>query len=85
MADAGQLFQIGLDQRVGIHVDVHGRRNHNRSGGGQQNGGEQIVGQAAGEFGQQVGRGRGKQDQVGRIGQADVADFGLLGQVKGLG
>ena len=54
--------EVGLGGGVLPHVDVHRGRQHHRSGKGQVEGGEEIAGEAVGEFGKQV-RGGGCDDQ----------------------
>ncbi len=47
--------EVGLHGRVLPHLGVHGGAHDHRGGGGHQRGGQQVVGQAGGVAGQQVG------------------------------
>ena len=61
-----------------ISVCIAGHEDH-RAGRGQQRGGEQVVGAAHGGAGQQVGGGRGDDDEVGVLADAHVRDLGDVG------
>ena len=69
-----QHLQVRLRGRVLPHVGVHGRRQHHRAGEGQIESGEEIVGQAVRELGQQVGGGGRDHQQLVLLGHADVLD-----------
>ena len=65
------------------HVHVHRGGEHDRAGEGQVEGGEEVVGQAVGEFRDQVGSGgRDHQDFV-LLGHRDVLDGVLDGEEIG--
>ena len=71
--------------RVFPHVDVHGGDEEDRRLGGHQGGGEKVVGDAAGHLADDVGGGRGHDEEIGPVGQGDVADLALLVEVEELG
>ncbi|MNE01545.1 hypothetical protein D3C80_939890 [compost metagenome] len=77
-----QQFQVGLGGRVAPHGLVHGRGQGNRSVGGQYQGCQQVIGDALGQARDQVGGGRRDQDQVGPLGQLDMAHGGFRSRVK---
>ena len=54
------------------HLGVHRRGEHDRAAGGEQDVGEQVVGQAVGGPGQQVGGGRRDDDEVGLLADPHV-------------
>jgi len=60
-------FEVGLRRRMLPHIHVHRGRHEDRRGGGQVEGGEKIVGDAVGEFGQDVGRGRSDNQRRSRL------------------
>ena len=64
--------QVLLEGGMLVHVGVHGGGEKQRRLGGQGRGGEGVVGEAEGELGDDVGRGRGDDQQVGAGGQGDV-------------
>ena len=78
-------FQIRLGRRVLPHIDVHRRSHQDRRGGGQIHGGEEVVGDAVGELGQDVGGGGSDDHGVGPLRLADVLDGGIVGAVGGSG
>ena len=80
--DAGEAAHGGLDddgspaaQRRDVllgggvlpHLGVHGRCEDDRTAGGEERVGEQVVGEAVGRPGEQVGGGGGDDDQVGGL------------------
>ncbi len=71
-AAAAQGRDVGRRGGVLPHLGVHRRRHHDRAAGGEQGVGEQVVGEAVGGPGQQVGGGRGDDDQVGLLADPDV-------------
>ena len=85
VAGAPQLRQVRLHHGVGQHVHVHGRNHQQRRLCGQRHGGEQVIGNARGQFGDDVGRGRGDHQQVGGVREIDVPDFGFLSQAEEIG
>ena len=78
-AAAAQRGDVVLRRRVQPHLGVHRRHEHDRTGRGEQGGGEQVVGAAHGGAGQQVGGGRGDDDEVGVLPDAHVRDLGDVG------
>ena len=81
------LFQCGdvvLGDGVLQHPGVHGRGDELGTLGRENDGGEHIVGDAVGHFGDHVGRGGGHQDHVGLFGQRDVGDLEFEVAVKGV-
>ncbi len=83
VAAPAQRFQVGLRGGVLPHVDVHGGRHHHRAGEGQVERGEEIVRQAVGQLGDQVGRGRRDHQQLVLLGHGDVLDGALDGEQIG--
>ena len=84
MAVRPQAGQIALGGGVLIHIGVHGRAHHHRRGDGQHIGRQGIVGNAVGQFGDAVGRGRRDHRQVGGLGPFDMPDGGIpLGKHTG--
>ena len=73
-AALAQDFKIGLRGRVIPHVHVHCGSDEDRRVRGQIHGGEEIVGDAVSEFGQDVGGGRRDDQRVGPLRFADVLD-----------
>ena len=84
-AVAPQPRQVLLHDRVLPHVHVHRRRQQHRRARRQQHRGEQVVADAGRRLADQVRRRRRDDDRVGVVGEADVADLGLLGEVEQLG
>ena len=72
-------FEVGLRGRMLPHVHVHGGGDQDRRRRGQVEGGEEVVGNAVGELGQDVGRGGGDDQRVGPLRLADVLDAVLFG------
>ena len=81
----GEDFEIGLGGRMLPHVDVHGGRDDDGRGGGEIEGGEEIVGDAVREFREDVGGGRCDDEQVGGLRGVDVLDGGVEVAVGGFG
>ena len=67
-----ERVDVGLGGRVQPHLGVHRRSEDDRAVGGQQGGGEQVVGPAGGGPGQQIGGGRCDEHQVGLLTEPDV-------------
>ena len=67
-----QLGQIVLGDGIFQHGRVHSRSYQLFAPGGQNRCGQHVVSQAVCQLGDDVGRGRGNQDQVCRLGQGDV-------------
>jgi hypothetical protein len=80
-----QLGEIALRRRVRPHVRVHGRRHQHRFVGGEQNSGGEIVGEAGGGFGHEVGGGGRDDDEIGLAREADVADIEFLRLIEQIG
>ena len=70
-ADAELADVVAGGSRL-VHVHVHGRRQHERRGTRQGRGGEQIVGDAVGQLGQDVGRARRDDEGIGLLSKRDV-------------
>ena len=68
-AQGGDVVHGG---RVEPHLGVHGRGQDHRGGRGQDGGGEQVVGPPRRQAGQEVGAGRGDQDQLGPLADRHV-------------
>ena len=71
-APFGQTAQVLLRRGMGVHVEVHGRRHDDRAAGREIGRQQQVVGDAAGHFGQRIGRGGGYQVTVGPLAERDV-------------
>ncbi len=67
-----QRGHVGLGGRVLPHLGVHRGREHDRTAGGEQRVGEQVVGQAVGRLGEQVGRRRRHHDELGLLADPHV-------------
>ena len=86
MAAGNQAGQILLHNGICIHLVVHRRTDEDGRGRGQQDRGQQIVGDARGHLADDVGRRRGNDDQFGEFGKGDVVDLEAPGhpeQVRG--
>ena len=80
-ATVAQRGHVGLRRRRFPHAIVHGRRDHNGSWRCQQRGGDEVVGDAVGHLGDDIGR-RGRHDhQIGLLRQRNVVD-GVGGVVE---
>ncbi|OQB91712.1 MAG: hypothetical protein BWX83_00459 [Candidatus Cloacimonetes bacterium ADurb.Bin117] len=74
-----QDVKVGLCGLTLIHVHIHRRNVKNRLGMSQQSGGKQIVGNALGRLGKDVGCGGSHHDQVRPVRQSDVRNgIGVL-------
>ena len=71
-AARAQRRDVGLRGRVLPHLGVHRRREHDRAARGEQRVGEQVVGEPVRGAGQQVGGGRGDDDEVGGLADPHV-------------
>ena len=72
-AAAAQGRHVLLGGGVLPHLGVHRGREDDRTAGGEQGVGEQVVGEAVGGLGEHVGGGRGDHDQVGVPGRCGRA------------
>ena len=79
-ASLAQNLQIGLRGRMLPHVHVHCWSHQHRRARGQVHGGEEVVGQAMGKLGQDVGCGGGDDERVGPLRLADVFNAVLFGR-----
>ena len=70
--------EVGLGGGVVPHVDVHRGGDDDGGGGGEVEGGEEVVGDALGEFGEGGGGGGGYDEGAGGLGLGDVLDGGVL-------
>ena len=61
-----------------VHAGVHGRAHHDGGLGSQEGGAQQVIGQAIGHFGQDVGRGRSHNESVGPVGQGNMLHVEFL-------
>jgi hypothetical protein len=84
-AATGQASEVLLNDRVLVHVDVHGRRDHDRRAGREEDRAEQIVGEAGGDLRDDVRRRRRDRHHVRRVGEVDVPDLGFLAEVEQIG
>ena len=81
-----QHLDIFLRRRVIPHVDVHRRRDDDRRGGGEIQRGQKIVGDAAREFGEDVGGGGRDEQEIGALRDGDVFDGAVeIGFAAGFG
>ena len=71
--------QVGLGGGVGVHAVVHRRRDQARRRAGEEGGGQHRVGDAGGQLGDGVGRGRRDEEGVAVGGQLEVADRVVAG------
>ena len=76
-----QPGHVGLRGGVVPHAVVHRRGDNQRFSHGQGGTGQQVVGDAMGQLGQDVGRAGGHHHQVGPVGQGNV--FGMPVKVLG--
>ncbi len=67
-----QLRHIALCSGVSPHLAVHGRRHHQRALASQTERGQQIVGSAVDQFGDEIGRCRSDYDEITITGQLYV-------------
>jgi hypothetical protein len=67
------------------HIHVHRGRHEDRRRGGQVEGGQEVVGDAVRELGQNVGRGRSDDQRVGPLRLADVFDGRVISAAGGSG
>src|SRR6185369_15912346 len=67
-----------------VHVHVHGGGDQHGCLGRQHGGGKQVIGDAGGDLADEVGGGRGDQEQIGPVRQGDVPDLLLGNQVEKL-
>ncbi len=77
-----QRFEVILGDGVFEHVGVHGGRDQLGAGRGQRDGGQHVVGLTVGQLGDNVGRGRGNEHQICRVGKADMGHVVLEVAVK---
>ena len=80
-----QLRAVAPGRGVRPHSRVHRRRHQHRLVGRQKHRGCEIVGEAAGELGHQIGGGRRDDDQIGFARQPDMADIMLVLAVEEIG
>ena len=73
-----QDFQIALRRRVQPHAHVHGRRDQDRQGGGEQHRRGEIVRMPSRHLRHEIGGGRRDDDEVRVAGELDMADIGLV-------
>ena len=66
--------EVAPGRRVGQHVGVHRGRDEGRGPDGEVEGGEEVVGEAERQAGDDVGGGGGHHEDVGLLGERDVAD-----------
>ena len=69
-----QRFEVILGDGVFEHVGVHGGRDQLGAGRGQRDGGQHVVGLTVGQLGDNIGRGRGDEHQICRVGKAAGAE-----------
>ena len=76
-----ELRDIALGRGVLPHAHVHRRRDDDRLVGRQQQRRREIVGDARGHLGEQIGGRRADEHEVGRAAKLDVADLDLVLQL----
>ena len=69
-----QDFQIRLGCRMIPHVDVHGRRDHDRCRGGEVKSSQEVSGDALREVGQNIRRSRNHDERINRLCDGDMLD-----------
>jgi len=79
-----QRSEVVLRDGVFQHPGVHGWADQFGAPGRKHHGGEHIIGNAVGHFGNDVGRGRCHQNDIRLFGQRDVSDLELEIAVKGV-
>ncbi len=72
-----QRVQVSLSGGVIEHPHIHGRSDHDGTGGRQRSQGEQAVCPPGGQLGQGVGGGRGNDQQVCNVAQTHVQNMRL--------
>jgi hypothetical protein len=80
-AALAQGGQIGLRGGMLVHVVVHRRRDDERAARSQRAAAKQVVGQAVGELGDRVRRGRGDQEEIGVAHELQVAERLVQGRL----
>ena len=76
-AARGEQRTVVTRRRMRPHDMVHGRRQQQWCAGRQAQGGQQVGGEAGGEFGHHIRRGRGDDHEVRPARELDVAHGGL--------
>ena len=78
--DAAGFEQLDVGARGGMvpHVHVHRRGDDDGRGGGEEHGGEKVVGEAVGHFGENVRGGGRDDDSVGGLRLGDVLDLAFI-------
>ena len=79
-----QRSEVVLRDGVFQHPSVHGWDDQFGAPGRKHHGGEHIIGNAVGHFGNDVGRGRCHQNDIRLFGQRDVSDLELEIAVEGV-
>ena len=79
-----QRSEVVLRDGVFQHPGVHGRADQLGAPGRKHHGGEHIIGNAVGHFGNDVGRGRCHQNDIRLFGQRDMGDLELEIAVEGI-
>ena len=74
-APLAELGDIAPGRRVLPHLGVHGRGQHDRAPRGEQHIRQQVVRDAVGGAGDEIGGGRDDEDEIGLLAQADVPDL----------
>ena len=72
-----QDADIILRGRMGVDAHIHGRGNQQRAAGRQRGDGEQVIGNAVGQFAERVGSAWGNHQQVGAVPETDVQNMCL--------
>ena len=72
-----QRGDVVLGDRVFQHPGVHGRGDQLRAFGREDGRGQHVVGDAVGHLGDDIGRGRCNEDDVGLFGQCNMGDLEL--------
>ena len=84
IAEADQLLQIILDDRVVVHIVIHGRGNDFLTGAGHDRSSQHIVSNAVRDLANHVGRGRSHQHHVRLLCQRHMLHAVLEIPVKGV-
>ena len=81
-AALAQDLDVGAGCRMAPHVYVHRRGDDDGRGGGEEHGGEEVVGEAVGHLGQHMRRCGRDDDRVGGLGLGDVLDPAFIVEAR---
>jgi hypothetical protein len=84
-AARGQHLEIPDDRGMREHVAVHRRRDHDRRRRRQVERRQKVIGDAVGEFADDIGRRRGDEQQIDGRSQGNVLDVGIRARLPLIG